>query len=306
MSSPALSVVVVSYNMRRELPRTILSLSAKMQRDIDADEYEIIIVDNGSTDGFDRDQYVRMGENIRVFALSDPTPSPVRAINIGLEAARGNLIGVMIDGARMASPRLLARAMQAAKMHARPVIGTLAFHLGTDVQMRSVMQGYDQHAEDKLLASVNWTEDGYRLFDVSVFAGSSADGWFVMPAETNALFLTRQHWTELGGYDAAFVSPGGGLVNLDTWSRACKDKAGQVMLILGEATFHQVHGGVATNATLSPWPEFHDEYVRLRDHDYERPTGSPLIVGDIRPEILESVIFSIQRKQQLLGVQVSC
>lgn len=306
MSSPALSVVVVSYNMRRELPRTILSLSSKMQRDINANEYEIIIVDNGSTDGFDRDQYVRMGKNIRVFSVNDPTPSPVRAINLGLEAARGNLIGVMIDGARMASPRLLARSMQAAKLHERPVIGTLAFHLGSDVQMRSVMQGYDQHAEDKLLASVNWTEDGYRLFDISVFAGSSADGWFVTPAETNALFLTREHWNALGGYDPAFRSAGGGLVNLDTWSRACADKQGEVMLLLGEATFHQVHGGVATSASVSPWPEFHEEYVRLRGRDYERPTGSPLMVGDIRSEILESMKFSIKRKQQLLGVQERC
>ena len=37
---------------------------------------------------------------------------------------------------------------------------------------------------------------GYRLFGASVFAGSSAKGWFVLPAETNALFLTAPHWRE--------------------------------------------------------------------------------------------------------------
>ena len=42
--------------------------------------------------------------------------------------------------------------------------------------MRSVPLGYDQQEEDRLLDSVDWTHDGYRLFDISVLAGSSAGG----------------------------------------------------------------------------------------------------------------------------------
>ena len=101
----------------------------------------------------------------------------------------------------------------------------------------------------------------------------SEEGWFVIPSESNALFLTREHWNELGGYDPAFMTPGGGLANHDIWLRACADPAGRVILLLGEGTFHQIHGGVATNSTVSPWPLFHDEYLRLRGSAYERPTG---------------------------------
>src|SRR5262249_61582669 len=45
---PELSVVVVGYRMERELPRTLRSLSPSMQRGIKPDQYEIILIDNGS------------------------------------------------------------------------------------------------------------------------------------------------------------------------------------------------------------------------------------------------------------------
>ena len=48
----AVSVVVVVYNMPREAPRTLHSLSASYQRHIDADDYEVIVVDNGSNPPF--------------------------------------------------------------------------------------------------------------------------------------------------------------------------------------------------------------------------------------------------------------
>jgi cellulose synthase/poly-beta-1,6-N-acetylglucosamine synthase-like glycosyltransferase len=50
---PKLSVIVVSYNMARELPRTIRSISPAMQHDIDSRDYEVILIDNGSTQAFD-------------------------------------------------------------------------------------------------------------------------------------------------------------------------------------------------------------------------------------------------------------
>jgi hypothetical protein len=303
-AAPKLSVVVIAYNMARELPRTLQTLSASFQRDIAVDDYEVIVVDNGSTAPADEALCRRLCPNAVFHTLTDAPPSPVAAINHGLAQARGALVGVCIDGARMLSPRLLATALDAARLHPRPVIGTLAFHLGPDVQSRSVANGYHQQAEDALLASVDWVADGYQLFSIAVFASSSADGWFTLPAETNALFLTRDHWQALGGYDPAFVAPGGGLVNLDTWARACADPSGSVILLLGEATFHQVHGGIATNSPVSKWQPFHDEYVRVRGTGYVRPDGMPTLFGRLPPAALPSVLASAQRGlQQVAGTR---
>lgn len=295
----ALSVVLVAYNMAREIPRTVQSLSAAMQRGIAQDDYEILLVDNGSTQPFDEALCRRLAPNLRVIRVPDAGPSPVRAINMGLGQARGELVGVCIDGARMASPGLLAAARAAASIHPRVVVGTLAFHLGPDLQQRSVAKGYNQQVEDALLAASGWESDGYRLFDVSVFAGSSQDGWFVVPAETNALFLRRELWSELGGFDENFVGPGGGLANLDTWARACALPGAQVVLLLGEATFHQVHGGIATNSTTSRWDVFHEEFVRVRGHAYQRPRPVPTFYGSLAAIPRAALDHSLQRHYEL-------
>jgi hypothetical protein len=52
-AAPKLSVVLVGFNMARELPRTIRSLSPDMQRGIDPCDYEVILIDNGSTQEID-------------------------------------------------------------------------------------------------------------------------------------------------------------------------------------------------------------------------------------------------------------
>jgi SAM-dependent methyltransferase len=210
-----LSVIVIAYNMAREIPRTLLSLSPQMQRDLDADDYEIIVVDNGSTAQFDEAACAAIAPNIRFLKNKTTSISPVGAINLGLEAARGDVVGVLIDGARMASPGLLKGALDAMRISSEAVVGTLAFHLGPEVQMKSVLSGYNQQVEDELLSTVPWQEDGYRLFDISVLAGSSADGWFKLPLETNALFMSKKKWDALGGFDPGFQSAGGGLANHD-------------------------------------------------------------------------------------------
>ena len=291
----ALSVIVVSYNMARELPRTILSLSPALQRDIACEDYEIIVVDNGSPDPPTAEAVRSWSPNARLFSVANPTVSPVPAINQALAEAQGDLVGIFIDGARMASPRLLSSALDAARIHSHPVIGTLAFHLGPDVQMRSVLAGYDQSAEDRLLEASDWERDPYRLFKISVFAGSSEGGWFVVPSETNALFLTSDHWRELGGYDPAFVTPGGGLANLDIWARVCADPAARVIMLMGEATFHQVHGGIATNSREPPLATFHSEYEAIRGKPYERPCVDPLFVGRPYPAAIPTLKASLEK-----------
>jgi hypothetical protein len=292
--APKLSVVLISYNMARELPRTIRSLSPSMQCGVLQSDYEVIVVDNGSTAMFGETECRRWIPTLVVHHSTVPTVSPVAAINKGLEIARGDLVGVFIDGARMASPGLLCAALAASQTHARPVIGTVAFHLGPDVQSRSIHNGYNQDVEDTLLQSISWEQDGYRLFDISAFAGSSAAGWFALPAETSALFLTADHWREFGGYDEAFLSPGGGLANLDTWSRLCADPQSPVIMLLGESTFHQLHGGIATNAATAMWPSFASEYQRIRGTPYRRPTRRPLFLGPLNPRASESLRKTIR------------
>lgn len=282
------SIVVVAYNMARELPRTVRSLSPPLQRGIEAADFELIIVDNGSTEPFDESECRRWSPHLIMLKTEGSSPSPAEAVNAGIEAARADLIGVFIDGARLVSPGLVSLSVMAAALHPRPIIVTLAFHLGRLPQYESVRLGYDAREEDRLLASVNWPEDPYRLFDISVVAGSSRGGWFGALAESNGIFMPRALWTELGGFDERFQSPGGGLVNLDLFARAVRLPESQVVTLLGEGTFHQVHGGEATSARRR-YQDLREEYRMIHGSDFQVPTYRSLYLGFLHPAAMRSL-----------------
>ena len=286
---PRLSMIVINFNMVRELPRTLLSLSPAMQKDIDASEYEIIIVDNGSSQAIDLTQCAPKNCNLHLITMPPGNPSPCIAINEGLAAAQGELAGVMIDGARIASPGLLRQAIDALNFSKQTIVGTLGFHIGDEVQSEAIKNGYNQNLEDKLLKDIKWEKDGYRLFDISVLAKSSGKGWFSLPSESNALIMHREFWDRLNGYEERFTMPGGGLANLDIWKRACETPGADVVMLLGEGTFHQIHGGASTNAPVSPRVLFDREYQEIRGKAYERPQTTPRFFGQPNPYMLRRI-----------------
>lgn len=290
--------MVAVYDIPREAPRTLHSLSAAYQRHIHPDDFEIIVVDNGSPVPLSAEIVQALPGNFRLIRIDDALPSPAQALNRGLAEARGRTIGVMIDGARLATPGLLHFACHAARIHDKAVVATLGWYLGPDLQWRAMESGYDRATEDALLESIRWPEDGYRLFEIGVLDESSIDGWFKPIAESNALFLRREFWEELGGLDERFDSPGGGLLNLDTFNRAVETKDAELMILLGEGTFHQVHGGTNTNSSLEGqhenWLRWGGQYEAIRGRPYAtaRPRNHPTLVGTLPGPMLPHLVRS--------------
>jgi hypothetical protein len=269
MTVPDVSLVIVCHDMRRELARTLLSLATPWQHGCPRGRCEIIVVDNGSVTPPSTEEFAALDADIRVLHQPVPTASPAAAINTGLAAARAALIGVWIDGARLASPGLVSSCMRAAQLHPRPVIATLNYQLGPSLQYDSDANGYDRTREDALLAEIDWPRHGYRLFDVSTSELRHGEAGPML--ESNALFLPRRLWRELGGYDTAFTEPGGGAVNPDTFIRACRLPDVQLIRVLGEGTFHQLHGGLSTSTRDGAI-----RVVKLGSRAYLRRRGTPL------------------------------
>jgi hypothetical protein len=262
------SLVVVCHEMARELPRTIRSLSPPYQRLDGGLRLEIIIVDNGSAVPPDEAALAAFGAAVRVMECSRVTPSPVRAVNEGIAAARGDLVGVWIDGARLASPGLVQACVEAASLHPRAVVAPLNWQLGPKRQYLSGEEGYDQAREDALLAAIGWPTDGYRLFEIATCEVRDPPTGPLL--ESNALFLSRALWDELGGYDESFTEPGGGMVNPDTLTRALALPDTQLIRIVGEATFHQIHGGLSTSSIAAAL-----DLVKAGSQAYLRRRGRP-------------------------------
>jgi len=297
---PKLSLVVIVYNMAREAPRTLYSLSCDYQRGIDADDYEIIVVDNGSDQPLDAALFKTLRGQFFYHRREPGEASPARAINQGVAEARGELIGVSIDGARLCSPGLLSWALRAAEALAQPVVATLNWHLGPKPQNVSIAEGYDQTVEDRLLESIRWPADGYALHSISALGGSSRRGYFCPLSESNVIFMRRALFTRLRGYDPAFTSPGGGLVNLDFYKRACEHPDSELVVLLGEGSFHQLHGGIITNAgerKQARRARFDAEYRQLRGSDFRPPQREAVFMGSLPPAALGTLAWSVEQAQ---------
>jgi glycosyltransferase involved in cell wall biosynthesis len=293
MAAPALSVIVAFHNMTREAPRTLFTLSPGYQQDVTHADYEVLAVDVGSREPLDQDFVVEFGPNFRLHR-APPAPSPAAAINQAARLAMGDAIAVCIDGARMLSPGIIRLMLAAFRAFPDPIVATLAWHLGPKLQNESMLDGYDQAFEDRLLETVDWRADGYELFRISCLAGSSRRGWFYPIAESNCLSVKRTAWERLGGLDERFVSPGGGFVNLDYYREAC-EQLDQLVILLGEGTFHQFHGGVATNVPMASHPglAFQEEYLAIRGRPYALPTRQANYLGGFAPQAAPFLAASI-------------
>ncbi len=278
-----LSIIVVVFNMQREAPRTLHSLSRRYQRDVQSLNHEVIVVDNGSAQPLPPTLMGELGPEFRYLRLDRPTASPAAAINTAAATARGHLLAVMIDGARILTPGVLAGAVRASRLTEHPVVYTLGWHLGHDLQSRAASTGYNQTVEDQLLDSIAWPADGYRLFDIATQAPNSNRGWLYPPGESNCLFLRLDDFQQLGGYHPAFDLPGGGLVNQDFFHRAVEMPGAAPVVLLGEGSFHQIHGGAMTGADPDAAEQrfalYKQQYERLRGKPFGRPVFDPLLFG---------------------------
>ena len=105
--------------------------------------------------------------------------------------------------------------------------------------------GYDQAYEDRLFGRIGWPDAGYRLFEIGHFVGGR--DWLDGVWESNCMFVPRAQLEQVGGFDENFSMPGGGFANLDLYERLGSSPDVTVVSIIGEGSFHQLHGGVSTN-----------------------------------------------------------
>lgn len=103
--SPALSVITPTFNAARYIEACLDNVRAQ-----DRDDVEHIVVDGGSTDGTREAVLARQAIDWRVRLIDGPDHGQSHAMNKGVVAARGGIIGMLnVDDAYL--PGALARAI---------------------------------------------------------------------------------------------------------------------------------------------------------------------------------------------------
>lgn len=280
---PQLSIVVIFHRMSRQAENTLYSLSAAHQQNVAEDDYEIIAVENDSADLLGEERAVGLGKNIRYFHRTETGVSPVPAMNFGFERCGSDYVGFIIDGARMTTPRLIEHALLARRVADHPLVIVPGYHLGEQEHHLNQSAGYDERAEQALLEKSRWKDDGYALFGISCFSGANPRGFFSQFLESNCFFCMRESFERVGRADPRFDLPGGGSVNIFLYHQLARLPESRVIVLVGEGSFHQYHGGVTT-------AEVRDREAMLQTH------------RDNLKEIFGGPFKGMHREPTILGV----
>lgn len=269
-----LSVILIAYDMAREIPRTLQGLSRTYQHGARDLEYEVLLVDNGSPVPLNPASWAHVDVPVRLIQMKEISHSPAKAINVALKEASGEIVALMIDGAHLLTPGVFRMALASYAAFENPVVATRYFWLGPDAQNDSITRGYSKQVEDQLLRGIEWPEDGYRLYEVGVplrAGGGENINWLNRMFESNCLFMMKTLFEGIGGADERFDSVGGGLINSDIFKRAADMPGVTPVQLIGEGSFHQLHGGTTTNVSAEERnarvEQFRRQYAEIRGHD---------------------------------------
>lgn len=69
------------------------------------------------------------------------------------------------------------------------------------------------------------------------------------------------------------------------------------IMLIGEGTFHQVHGGVATNSLAPPHKRWSEEYLAIRGETFSAPRTDALYFG--RASSLDLIARSVDLRRAL-------
>lgn len=284
---PVLSIIVVVYDMPRQAMNTLLSLALPYQKNVTADDYEVIVVENRSSRCLDAAAVAALGSQFHYFLRDEEGVSPVPAVNFAFAQCRGSQIGLIIDGARIVSPRVLEYAMLAARMTENALVMVPGYHLGEKDHKFHLQAHHSEALEIEKLKELDWQENGYRLFKWACWSSSNQRGYLQPMQECNALFCSAENFRRIEGADARFDQAGGGSINLYLYRKLGMLSEIVLYVLPGEGSFHQFHGGVTTQEL--PEDDARRAVLKSFDTRLEEVWGGPFKALTREPILLGAV-----------------
>lgn len=294
---PILSIIVVAFRMPAQAYNTLYSLSSQHQILADERDYEIIVVENQSLEMLCSEEVEKLGGNIQYFSREEKGVSPVNSINFAFDHCRGKNIALLIDGARMVTPGLVANILSVYRANERSVIGVPGYQLGDIHHNQSEGPAQSLRHEQALLKSIEWPSKGYELFSIASLSSANRFGYLHPLMESNCIVAPYDFYRQIGFADTRFTLPGGGAVNLHLWRSLGLIENSQLYILPGEGNFHQYHGGVTTSESYFEGnlkSEIKSQLDEIWDEGFHALRREPILFGKISSAALPYLEYSSQ------------
>ena len=298
---PKLSIIVIVYRMSRQAMNTLYSLSAHYQRNVCEADYEVLVMENLSDDSLNASDITALGNNFRYFPRHETSASPVNAINEGFREAQASFIGLIIDGARIVTPRVVEYAIAVARTSENPLLATPTFNLGPYLHYKNIDFEYTEETEKQLLEQTLWKQNGYRLFDISNLGEANPRGLFQPFMESNCYFTSKSNFSTIGYADEHFQLPGGGSLNLHMFrSIGMLTQCTHYWMMIGEGSFHQFHHGVTTaqqDGREEKLTQVREQLEAIWQGRFPALEREPLLIGAANSHCQNFLHYSAERGQ---------
>ena len=269
--TPLVSVVIPVFDNEAYIDDAIASARAQTLHDI-----EIIVIDDGSTDGSRAiaDRHAAADQRVRV--VSQANQGVARARNTGLRLARAAWVA-LLDGDDLALPERLERQLAFLADHpAVAVVGTWGWRIGTHSQELGV---FDVGPRDE----AHFHE--LRAQDATIYLLASS------------VVLSKAAALAVGGFRDGLY----GAEDVDLWTRLADDHV--VTVVPERLTRYRVHASSMSNAVF-----YRNQVVQLlvAANAARRRTGRPeLSLAAFQAE-LATQPTGIRARQRLVWTSMYC
>jgi GT2 family glycosyltransferase len=252
---PALSIVLPTYNRAAELP---LAVQSALDQTASPDSYEIIVVDNNSTDRTPEALCELSAQySGRVFGVLEKRQGVAYARQAGIDAARAELVGFFDDDVRVARD-WVETILAAFEQH--PEIEVLG---GKVLPLWSV-------PPPEWLTSVHWAPLALQDFgDAPMFVSRENPRGLI----SANLACRKEVFERLGGFSPEFqrVKDGIGSLEDDEWIRRLWRSGGRALYVPELVTYTDVPASRLTRTYHRRWHKGHGRfYAMLRADEMER------------------------------------
>ena len=203
-----LSLVLPCYNEMEHIQVSLEQIRAFLDFAFPGDGYEIILVDDGSSDGT-REFLAGLPASDRLRVVLNPANlGRGGAVKVGLRLARGRVTG-FIDIDLEVSEAYIPRFVQLIEGRADLAVGSRVYKIGLNpfaLFRHVVSAGYARLSHAWLGLPVSDSEAGYKFFSVrareTIVAASRFDNWFF---DTECVLLAASHGLVLAEYPVLFL-----------------------------------------------------------------------------------------------------